>query len=57
MQPKEYTPVSGPKSLIWAELSFTWTTWRGLVATGSTRDASTPARAMEARRPETVPST
>ena len=57
MQPKEYTPVSGPKSLIWAELSFTWTTWRGLVATGSTRDASTPARAMEVRRPETVPST
>lgn len=56
MQPKEKIPVSGKRSLIWAEQSLTWTTCLGAVATGRTREQSTPARAMEAASPALVPS-
>ena len=33
-----------------------WSTWRALVATGSTTEVSIPAVAMDARSPFTVPS-
>lgn len=56
MQPKENTPVSGKRSLIWAEQSLTWTTCLGAVATGRTTEQFTPARAIEAASPALVPS-
>ena len=46
----------GKRSLIWAEQSLTWTTCLGAVATGRTREQSTPARAIEAASPALVPS-
>ena len=56
MHPKENRPVSAVRWLVRAAASLMRGTCRGLVATGSTMDRSTPACAMEAERPTSVPS-
>ena len=56
MQAKERRPAFPQSWLSRAAASLTWGTCPGEVATGSTTERSTPARAMEAARPAAVPS-
>ena len=56
MHPKENRPVSPARRLARAAASLMCRTCRGLVATGSTMDRSTPASPMEAASPAPVPS-